>query len=57
MEGFVNDGWALRLLSWRHSYHGKLQQFAKANGKFVALDDFYDQFTFIEGAAAPANFS
>jgi len=49
VEGFVKDGWALRLLSWRHSCHGKLQQFANANGEFVALDDFYDQFTFIEG--------
>jgi hypothetical protein len=50
VEGFVQDGWHLRLLSWRHSCHRKLQEFASAHGEFVALDDFYDHFTFIEGS-------
>jgi hypothetical protein len=47
IEGFVKDGWALEVLSWEHSCHTKLRDFAKAHGKFISLDSYYNQITFI----------
>lgn len=49
VEGFVQDGWSLRLLSWTHSCNRKLREFAVAKGQFIPLDEFYAYFTFIQG--------
>lgn len=49
IEGFVQDGWAVEVLSWEHSCHGKLKEFAEKNGKFISLDGYYDHITFIQG--------
>jgi len=49
VEGFVADGWGIELLSWEHSCHGKLREFAENHGRFVSLDKYYNQITFIKG--------
>lgn len=53
--GFLNDakllasnGWAVEVLSWRHSCSAALRAWAEEHGVFVALDDYYDQVTFLE---------
>lgn len=48
LEGFVSDGWGIELLSWDHSCHGRLQQFAEQHGRYIPLDTFYDKITFIK---------
>lgn len=48
VEGFIEDGWRIELLSWEHSCHRKLRAFAKKYGKFISLDDHYHQITFIK---------
>jgi len=49
VEGFVQDGWGLEVYSWEHSCHGKLKEFAEQHGKFVSLDPYYEQITFVQG--------
>jgi NYN domain len=42
-------GWDVEVISWRNSCHGGLRKWAETNGRFVALDDFYESVTFIKG--------
>jgi hypothetical protein len=49
LEGFVEDGWGIELLSWEHSCHRKLREFAENRGRFISLDAHYDQITFVKG--------
>ena len=49
VEGFVEDGWSIELLSWEHSCHGRLKEFVEKNGKFISLDAYYNEITFIKG--------
>ena len=51
MERMRRRGWRIEVLSWRHSCNRRMQEWAKENGKFIALDDFYDSITFLEPAA------
>lgn len=46
-----NRQWAVEVLSWRHSCARRMREWAEANGVFVALDDYYENVTFLEGAA------
>lgn len=48
LEGFVEDGWKIELLSWEHSCHKALKKFVEEKGKFIALDSFYKQISFIK---------
>jgi hypothetical protein len=50
LEGFLERGWEIEVMSWEHSCHGKLKEFAQKNGKFVSLDAYYKEITFIKGA-------
>lgn len=49
LEGHVEAGWAVEVISWTHSCHRHLRQFAEDNGRFIALDNFYDAVTYIKG--------
>ncbi|MDA0574098.1 NYN domain-containing protein [Burkholderia gladioli] len=49
VEGFVKAGWQLRVVSWTHSCSARLKDFANRYGKFVALEDHYDDVTFLQG--------
>lgn len=44
-----SKGWKVEVLSWKDSCHTGLQEWAKANGVFIALDDHYESITFIKG--------
>lgn len=49
VEGFVSDGWGIELLSWEHSCHRKLKEFVERNGRFISLDAYYNEISFIKG--------
>ena len=44
-------GWRIEVLSWRRSCNRRMREWAEENGKFVALDDFYESVTFLERPA------
>ncbi len=55
-EGFLADaqrlaarGWNFEVYSWDASCHKQLKDFAEQNGKYVMLENYYDNITFIEG--------
>ena len=47
LERMYNRGWRVEVLSWRHSCNRRMREWAERNGKFIALDDFYDSVTFL----------
>ena len=51
LERMRRRGWDVEVLSWRHSCNRRMREWAEENGKFIALDDFYDSVTFLESAA------
>lgn len=55
-QGFLADakriakkGWTFEVYSWDSTCHGLLKKFAEENGKYVNLEDYYDNITFIKG--------
>ncbi len=48
LERMHKRGWRVEILSWAHSCNQRMRQWARENGAFVALDDFYDAITFME---------
>ncbi len=51
IERMHKRGWRVEVLSWRHSCKKRMREWAEQNGLFVALDDFYDNITFLETPA------
>lgn len=49
VEGFVQDGWNIEVVSWDHSCHGELKKFAVKHGKYIKLDDYYEKISFVKG--------
>lgn len=54
-QGFLADakriaekGWKFEVYSWDSACHSKLKQFAQENGKYVNLEDYYENITFIK---------
>ena len=45
-----NRGWRIEVISWKHSCNRRMKEWVEQNGKFVALDDFYESVTFLEPA-------
>lgn len=54
LERMHKRGWRIEVLSWRHSCNRRMREWAEQNGKFVALDDFYGNITFL-GPAIPGD--
>ena len=58
-EGFFSTlqnkskGWKIEVLSWRHCINRKMLRWVEGNGIFVALDDFYEEITFLEEERQP----
>lgn len=50
IERMYRRSWDIEVLSWRHSCNRRMREWAEENGKFIALDDFYNSITFLEGA-------
>ena len=48
LERMRRRKWRIEILSWRHSCNRRMREWAEQNGKFIALDDFYDSVTFLE---------
>ena len=51
LERMRRRGWDVEVLSWRHGCNRRMREWAEENGKFIALDDFYESVTFLESAA------
>ena len=51
LERMRRRGWRIEVLSWRHSCNRRMREWAEENGRFIALDDFYDSVTFLERPA------
>lgn len=59
-EGFLADamrlasrGWKFEVYSWDAACHAKLKEFAQKNGKYVKLEDYYENITFVVGGRKP----
>ena len=48
LERMHGRGWRVEVLSWQHSCKRRKREWAEQNGRFVALDDFYESITFLE---------
>jgi len=48
LERMHRRGWRIEVLSWIHSCKRGMREWAKANGVFVPLDDYYSAITFRE---------
>jgi hypothetical protein len=49
LERLADRGWAVEVLSWEIACNRYLRAFAEQRGVFVALEDFYDMITFVQG--------
>jgi len=49
LERMHAAGWAIEVISWRKSCKRTLRDWSTQNGVFLALDDYYEQVTFLEG--------
>lgn len=48
LERMHRRGWRIEVLSWTDSCNRRMKEWAEQNGKFIALDDYYDSITFLE---------
>lgn len=51
LERMYARGWRIEVISWRHSCNNRMRRWAERNGKFIALDDFYESVTLLEPPA------
>lgn len=51
LERMHSRGWRIEVISWRHSCNTRMREWAERNGRFIALDDFYESVTFLEPPA------
>ena len=51
LERMHSRGWRVEVISWRHSCNTRMRQWEERNGRFIALDDFYESVTFLEPPA------
>lgn len=49
----VKEGWSFELYAWDSSCNKEMKAFAEAHGKYVNLEDFYYNITYLEGHRAP----
>ena len=48
LDRMFSRGWRIEVISWRHSCSNRMRRWAERNGRFIALDDFYESVTFLE---------
>ena len=46
LERMYRRNWRIEFISWRHSCNTRMRDWADQNGRFIALDDFYESVTF-----------
>ena len=49
LKAHASKGWGIEVLSWDSACHDKLKKWARRVGEYVALEDYYENITFIEG--------
>lgn len=49
LERLANGGWGIEVISWDGACNERLRAWAKAQGVYVPLENYYDSITFIEG--------
>lgn len=49
LERMHESGWGIEVISWEGSCKKALREWATLNGSFIALDDYYESVTFLEG--------
>jgi hypothetical protein len=49
LQRMYRGGWEVEVLSWRDACHRGLRSWSEEHGHFVALDDYYESVTFLEG--------
>jgi hypothetical protein len=49
LENLLEHGYSIELLSWKHSLNSDLRLWVETHGRYIALDSFYQDITFIEG--------
>ena len=47
LDRLYKRNWGIEVLSWKHSCSKAMREWAEDAGVFVALDDYYDQVTFL----------
>jgi hypothetical protein len=57
IERLAGLGWGIEVLAWRAACNHELRAFAEKAGVFIALDDFYDSITFIQGGRRSSSLS
>ena len=48
LQRMHDRGWRVEVVSWKLSCNSRMRQWAEQNGKFIALDDFYESVTLLE---------
>ncbi len=57
LERMHNKGWRIEILSWAHSCNQRMRRWAEKNGVFIALDDYYEEITFLMPSAPGHEFA
>ena len=52
LERMHKRDWRIEILSWSHSCNQRMREWAEQNGKFIALDNFYNSVTYLEPSTA-----
>ena len=57
LERMHAAGWGIEVISWQRSCRRALREWATEIGRFIALDDYYESITFLEGGRRSAPLS
>jgi hypothetical protein len=49
LENLLEHGYSIELFSWRRTLNHVLRSWVERHGRFIELDDFYPDITFIDG--------
>ena len=57
LERLHKRNWQIEILSWAHSCNQRMRKWVEDNGKFIALDDYYNSITFIQPSSPGHEFA
>jgi hypothetical protein len=49
LENLLEHGYSIELFSWRRTLNQVLREWVERYGRYIELDDFYPDITFIDG--------
>lgn len=50
LERMHNKGWDIEVLAWERTCNPRLKEWAQSVGKFIPLEDYYENITFLDDA-------